>query len=222
MSEKLLKRYLLEKKYNDGLIDQIQETSELYFSNILFEKLKKGEIEFDENDFNNWLINLKRNKVSFGMYIKSLGYLEDKEKVFEITDDYSVSSINDIKTDAKKTILIAQSGEGCLNKPLNTKIDGHLVINGVYDNQLIYLSRLLRNPNSSFTVGYYGKLNCEYTRRVIEYYKNLRQFLKKMIPDSTIDIISDEMFNGDKFYSLTYNPLYNLKSTSKSNGIARR
>ena len=43
-----------------------------------------------------------------------------------------------------------------------------------------------------------------------------------MIPDSTIDIISDEMFNGDKFYSLTYNPLYNLKSTSKSNGIARR
>lgn len=222
MSEKLLKRYLLEKKYNDGLIDQIQETSELYFSNILFEKLKKGEIEFDENDFNNWLINLKRNKVSFGMYIKSLGYLDDKEKVFEITDDYSVSSINDIKTDAKKTILIAQSGEGCLNKPLNAKIDGHLVINGVYDNQLIYLSRLLKNPNSSFTVGYYGKLNCEYTKRVIEYYKNLREFFKKMIPDSTIDFISDEMFNGERLYTLTYNSVYNVKPISRSNGVVKR
>lgn len=222
MSEKLLKRYLLEKKYNDGLIDQIQETSELYFSNILFEKLKKGEIEFDENDFNNWLVNLKRNKVSFGMYIKSLGYLDDKEKVFEITDDHSVSSINDIKIDAEKRILIAQSGEGCLNKPLNAKIDGHLVINGVYDNQLIYLSRLLRNPTSSFTVGYYGKINCEYTKRVIEYYKNLREFFKKMIPDSTIDFISDEMFNGNSLYTLTYNPAYNLKSILESKELVKR
>lgn len=222
MSEKLLKRYLLEKKYNDGLIDQIQETSELYFSNILFEKLKKGEIEFDENDFNNWLINLKRNKVSFGMYIKSLGYLDDKEKVFEITDDYNVSSINDIKIDAEKRILIAQSGEGCLNKPLNAKIDGHLVINGVYDNQLIYLSRLLRNPTSSFTVGYYGKINCEYTKRVIEYYENLREFFKKMIPASTIDFISDEMFNGERLYTLTYNPVYNVKSISKSKELVKR
>lgn len=222
MSEKLLKRYLLEKKYNDGLIDQIQETSELYFSNILFEKLKKGEIEFDENDFNNWLINLKRNKVSFGMYIKSLGYLDDKEKVFEITDDYNVSSINDIKIEAEKRILIAQSGEGCLNKPLNAKIDGHLVINGVYDNQLIYLSRLLRNPTSSFTVGYYGKINCEYTKRVIEYYKNLREFFKKMIPDSTIDFISDEMFNGNSLYTLTYNPAYNLKSILESKELVKR
>lgn len=203
MTEQLIKRFLLEKAYETGVA--IPTFGEFYYEHMMFEKLKAGEIQINELEFESWLENLKRNKRSFGAYLKSVGYLKNDMNVTELTDDEQVTAINSICLRGNKNIILAQAGEGCQNKPHKKPIEGQLVIDGIYDNQLIYLSNLFRNSGNSFTIGYYGQGESEYTKRVIEYYKSLREFLPLMIGQEQIDVIEDTVFKGDKVYILSYN-----------------
>ena len=216
MTQKLIKRFLLEKAYEKGA--EIATFGEIPFEDVLFEQFRKGEITINEFEFEIWLENLKRNKRSFGWFLKTAGYLKKDDKIYEITDADNVSSINGICLNADKNLIISQAGEGCYSKPYDKSINGHLVINGVYDNQLIYLSRLLRDTNNSFTIGYYGQSNSEYTKRVLEYYKQLRKFLPLLTGNKSINVIEDSVFNGDKIYVLTYksSPIVQEKVVTKT------
>lgn len=203
MTEKLIKRFLLERAYESG--KTIDRFKEIQLGELLFEKLKNGEISINELEFESWLENLKRSKRRFGDYLKANGYLKNDTKVFELTDEEDVSSINGTCLRAEKLIIPAQIGEGCYQKPAKDDLNGHMVINGIYDNQLIYLARLLKNKNSSFTVGYYGRTDSEYTKRVIEYYRQLRGFLPLLVQEQPVEVIEEEVFNSDKIYVLSYN-----------------
>ena len=202
MTEKLIKRFLLEKAVESGA--DIETFGEMKYINMLFEQFKKGEIKINEFEFEIWLENLRRNKRNFGWFLKTSGYLKTNDKVYEITDDEKISSINGICLRADKNLIISQSGEGCYEKPYDKKIDGNLVINGVYDNQLIYLSRLLNDSQNSFMIGYYGQSDSNYTKKVLEYYKKLRQFLPLLTSDNEVKVVEDNVFGGDKIYVLTY------------------
>lgn len=205
MTEKLIKRFLLEKAYETDEKINISIFGELNYENMLYDKLKKGEIVINELELEAWLENLKRNKRSFGTYLKSVGHLKNDMKIIEVTDDENVSSINGICLRADKTIISSTAVEGCSSKSYNEQINGHLLINGIYDNQLNYLKSLLSSENNSFTIGYYGQSRSEYTKRVLEYYEKLRQSLSSMIGGKQIDVIEDTIFNGDKIYVLSYN-----------------
>ncbi len=202
MSENLVKRFLLEKAYENGT--EIPTFGEIPLTNTLYEKYKNGEIVINELEFEIWLENVKRNNRSFGRYLKSIGYLKKGENLYEITSDKQISSINGICLNADKNLIISQNGEGCYGKPYNKPINGHLVINGIYDNELIYLSRLLKSKNNSFTIGYYGQDESLYTKKVLEYYKQLRKFLPLLTADESIDVVEDTVFNKDKIYVLAY------------------
>ena len=203
MTEQLIKRFLLERAYETGV--NIPTFGELHYEDKMYEKLIKGEIQIDESQLYAWLENLKRNKKNFGLYLKSIGCFKDEENITEIADDQEISALNSICIDGNKHVLLAQAGEGCFGKPYKKQIKGHLVIDGIYDNQLIYLSNLFKNKANSFTIGYYGQCDSEYTKRVIQYYKDLRKFLPLMIGQEQIDVIEDTAFNKDKVYVLSYN-----------------
>ena len=202
LTEKLIKRYLLEQAYENGV--NIPTFGELYYEDMMYEKLKKGEITITNFDWFPWIENLKRNKRHFGNYLKSIGYLTCNQNVTEITDDEEVNSIN-VTALIEKKIIVSQAGEGCFGKPYIKHIRGHLVINGVYDNQLIYLSNLLKDNDNSFTICYYSQSDSEYTKRVIEYYKALRKFLSLMTGKNSIEVIEDNVSYRDKVYVLAYN-----------------
>lgn len=208
MTEYLIKRFLLEKAYETGV--SIPTFGELHYEDIMFEKFKKGEIQINELEFEIWLENLKRNKRSFGVYLKSIGYLRNDMNFTEVSDDEQVTSINNICLRGDKNILLSQTGEGCYAKPYKKSIKGYLIINGVYDNQLLYLSNLFKSDDNSFTIGYYGQSDSKYTKRVIEYYKSLRKFLPLMMGQERIDVIEDTIFNGDKIYVLSHNTSWQI------------
>lgn len=200
MTEKLIKRFLLEKYYESGEGKEIPAFGEIYTINDLYEKMSN----FDEKEFFVWLDRLKRNNKNFGNTIQDLGFLSEEQKHYEITDDISISTIKNLVENPE--FILSQSGEGCFEKPYNKQINGQLVICGIYDNQLIYLSNLLRNTNSSFIVGYYGQKDSEYTKRVIEYYKQLRKFLPLLIGDRQVDLFEDTILDSAKIITLSYKP----------------
>ncbi len=202
MNENLIKRFLLEKAYEKGI--EIPTFGEIPFTNSLYEKYKNGEIIINELEFEIWLENLKRNHRNFGRYLKSIGYLKNGDNLYEIASDEKISSINGICLNADKNLIISQTGEGCYSKPYNKPINGHLVINGIYDNELIYLSRLLKNKDNSFTIGYYGQGESLYTKKVLEYYKQLRKFLPLLTDEESIDVVEDTIFNRNKIYVLAH------------------
>ena len=202
MTEYLIKRFLLEKAYETGV--SIPTFGELHYEDIMFEKFKKGEIQINELEFEIWLENLKRNKRSFGVYLKSIGYLRNDMNFTEVSDDEQVTSINNICLRGDKNILLSQTGEGCYAKPYKKSIKGHLIINGVYDNQLLYLSNLFKSDDNSFTIGYYGQGESLYTKKVLEYYKQLRKFLPLLTDEESIDVVEDTIFNRNKIYVLAH------------------
>ena len=200
MTEKLIKRFLLEKYYESGCGTQIPTFGEIYTVNNLYDNLK----DFDEKEFFAWLEKLKKDNKNFGNTIQDLGLLSEEKKHYEVTDDVSVSAISGLVSDLE--FILSQSGEGCFEKPYNKQIKGQLVVCGIYDNQLIYLSNLLRNPNSSFVVGYYGQKDSEYSKRVIEYYKQLRKFLPLLLGGRKVELFEDTVLGSDKVITLSYKP----------------
>ncbi len=199
MTENLIKRYLLESAYENGTYDSSVNFREISFQNDLFEKINSGKIELKENEFKKWLEEYKRLRELFGEFLINNGYLLPDEKVIELSEDESISSIKNLKVNKK--IIVAQAGEGCFAKPFNGSLEGHLIVDGIYDNQLIYLAR--NASISNFTIGYCGNKDSLYTKRVIEYYRKLKRVLKLIINIDNVDI-KEKTMNRDKIMILDY------------------
>ena len=165
----------------------------------MLEKINSGQFKFDENEFKKWLDGYKNLRNFFGEFLISNGYLLPDEKLIELSESESVSSIKNLKVNKK--IILAQAGEGCFAKPFNGSLEGHLIINGIYDNQLIYL---VKNVSvGSFTIGYCGNKDSLYTKRVIEYYRKLKRVLKLIVNIDEVGI-KEKTINGDKIMILDY------------------
>lgn len=199
MKENLIKRYLLESAYENGTYDSSVNFREISFQNSLFEKINSGKLELNENEFKKWLDGYKNLRNFFGEFLISNGYLLPDEKVIELSESESVSSIKNLKVNKK--IILAQAGEGCFAKPFNGSLEGHLIINGIYDNQLIYL---VKNVSvGSFTIGYCGDKDSLYTKRVIEYYRNLKKFLNLIVNIDQVDV-KEKTIKKNKIMILDY------------------
>src|SRR5699024_8093641 len=105
MTEELIKRYLLEKIYEDGLSYRIHVFGEIQYVNLLYEDLKNGKITINENDFFEWLKTLKRNKRNFGAYLSAKGYIDENVTINELTEDQSV----DLSIKNPKNLIISQA-----------------------------------------------------------------------------------------------------------------
>lgn len=202
MTENLIKRYLLEKAYEEGKEEEIMEVGEKVYQDLMFDMLISGNIELNELKFQLWLKNLKSRKALFGSYLKECGYLTHEKRVIEVSESENVCSINGIFLRGKKEKIVEQAGDSYYSRPNSSDLKGHLVINGMYANQLIYLSRSL--STGSFTIGYYGDKESLYTKRVLEYYKNLKKVLKSMSNDK-FEEFEDSILGKDKIYVLSYN-----------------
>lgn len=197
----LIKRYLLEQAYEDGSFKIDSEESELIKANSLYDKLLTGEIQIDEENFDLWLRNLSRNKLSFGKYLKDSGCFDDDKKITEVTES-EITSLSGIYLPVKRETIISSVGRECYSKPSQQYTNGHLLINGVYDNQMIYLIKAIKN--GSFSIGYYGQEDSKYTQSLIQYYKQLRTVLKSIVGREKIEVIEDKILGNDKIYVLNY------------------
>lgn len=199
MTENLIKRYLLEQVYNKGKLGDFGNLDEIQLQNHLYSLLKMGNITIDENNFQVWLLNLKKSKKCFGQFLKDNSCINGDD-IIEITEDKSVSSIDGVFSKNNSKQIIEQVGSGCYSRPSKQSLDGNLIINGVYDNQMIYLAKI--KNDSSFSIGYCGS-DSLYTKKVIDYYKNLRNVLGLMFDYQRIEILEDEL-EQNKIYLLTY------------------
>ncbi len=202
MAENLIKRYLLEKAYEEGKAQEILAVGDKTYQDIMFDLLKQGEIEFNELKFQLWLKNLKSRKMLFGSYLKDCGYLSREERIIEVTEDENICSTTGLFLKGKKEKIIENAGDSYCTRPNQNDLKGHLIINGMYANQLIYLAKSC--SNGSFTVGYYGDSDSLYTQRVLEYYKRLKKTLQTMT-NNGCEVVEDSILSKDKIYVLTYN-----------------
>lgn len=199
MTENLIKRYLLEQVYNKGKLGDFGKLDEFQLQNHLYNLLKMGNITIDEKDFEIWLTNLKKSKKCFGEFLRDNHCIDDEE-IIEITEDESISSVNEVFSSNESKQIIEQVGNGCYGRPNQDNLEGNLVINGIYDNQMIYLAKI--KNDSSFAIGYCGN-DSLYTQKVIDYYKNLRNVLGLMFDHRRIEVLEEEL-EQTKIYLLTY------------------
>ena len=211
MTENLIKRYLLEKAYEEGKEKEILRIGENKYQNVLFGQLKNGQIKLNELEFQLWLKELRARKTMFGTYLKQSGYLSNVDKIIEVTEDENFSCMRGMFFQGERERIIEPVGDNYCTRPNSNDLKGHLIINGMYANQLIYLARSY--ANGSFTIGYYGQEDSLYTKRVLEYYRNLRTVLKETTNDKC-EVIEDNILNSDKVYLLTYNTQPIIKETT--------
>lgn len=210
MAENLIKRYLLEKAYEEGKTNEILEVGEKTYQDIMFKLLEQGKIELNELNFQLWLKNLKSRKMLFGLYLKDYGYISSEERIIEVTEDENICSTAGLFLKEKDEKIIETVGDSYCTSPYQKELKGHLIINGIYANQLIYLARSCFK--GSFTVGYYGNVDSPYTQRVLNYYENLRKVLQDMT-DNNCELVEDSILSKDKIYFLTYNKPNNKNLT---------
>lgn len=206
MAENLIKKYLLEKAFDNGKQDDVMKFGEYGYQQMLYEQLKKGELNFDEKDFDDWLKNYKLKRTLFGLYLLDKQYISDDDKIIEVTEDKNYGSIGEVTVNNEREKIIELSGDSYCTRPSKNNINGHLVINGIYANQMIYLARSC--CNGAFTVGYYGDKNSLYTKHIIDYYKRIKRCLQTMTKDSC-ETVEDHIFSGDKIYLLSSKPRKN-------------
>ena len=189
MTEYLIKRYILEQLYEQK---EKLKCSEIYLSNILYQMYLEGEIRLNRNSFANWLKKLRESKILFGTYIKEMGYLLSNSP-------FEVSESNNITCLTNSNIILSQFGVDCYGAPYLNPID-ELIINGTYDNQLIYIANVIKN-NGFFTIGYCGNDN-NYTKQIFEYYKKILEFLSTIVNKNRI-ITKEDIVDGKKIFVLT-------------------
>ena len=202
MTENIMKRYLLEQVYEKDKITVFGKLSELQIQNKLYELFRNDEIKIDENHFNEWLNQLNNSKQLFGTYLLESGIIKDKKKIIEVTESKNYSSINNVFFEGTKNYVIETVGSGCSFHPSHEKMNGHLLMNGIYNNQMIYLARVTKDGD--FTVGYCGLKDSEYTKVAINYYKNLKKVLNLMLKTSKVEVIEDTNLDSNKIYVLSY------------------
>ena len=121
--------------------------------------------------------------------------------MIEVTEDSNISCINGLYLFGKNEKIIETVGDSYCTKPSLSAINGHLIIDGMYANELIYLARSC--ANGSFTIGYYGDRDSLYTKRVISYYKKLKTVLRDMT-NNNCEVVEDSILNKNKIYVLNY------------------
>lgn len=190
VSENLIKRFFLEKGYEEGKFDGISHVDEIHYQTWMYENLKTGKISIDAFQFEIWLNSLIQYKNLFGRYLKNAGLIKPDSKIYELTESNDISSLNTICMRTDKRPIIESVGEGCFGKPNSSSIDGHLIANGIYDNELIYISRAC--GVGSFSIGYCGLKSSKYTKRVLDYYKKMRDFLQTLATEEKIQLLEDD------------------------------
>ena len=203
MTENIIKRYLLEQVYEKEKITVFGKLSELQIQNKLYDLFINGEFKIDKIHFNEWLEQFNRSKQLFGTYLFQNDIINDKEKIIEITESPNYSSFNNTLFYGNIIHVIETVGSGCYLKPSYEKMNGHLVMNGIYNNQMIYLARVVKEGD--FTVGYCGLKDSKYTKTVINYYKNLKRVLNLMLQNTKVEVTEDTILDSDKIYLLNYN-----------------
>lgn len=158
----------------------------------LFEKI-------NDEQFKQWLIEYQFLKELFSKYLLDNGYFEGINDLIELTETKTISCVKNIKINKK--IIESQAGEGCFAKPFNGVLKGHLIIDGIYDNQLIYLARIV--ANGGFTIGYCGKKDSLYTKRVIDYYNKIKKFLNLIVQIEKVKV-KEKTINKNKIIVLDY------------------
>ncbi len=148
----------------------------------MYEKINLDESIYDDEQFGKWLDNYRFLKELFGKYLNDNGYFDGIDNVIELSESKSICSIKNLKINKK--IIESQAGEGCFAKPFNGNLKGHLVVDGIYDNQLIYLARIV--ANGGFTIGYCGEKDSLYTKRVIDYYNKIKKFLNLIVETENV------------------------------------
>ena len=217
--ENIIKRYLLEQVYEKDKITAFGKLSELQIQNKLYELLKNGKFKIDENHFNEWLFRLNNSKRLFGTYLLESGLIKDKQKIIEVTESENYSSTNDAFFEEPKTYIVEMVGSGCYFHPSQEKMSGHLVINGIYNNQMIYLARVVRTGD--FTVGYCGLKDSEYTKLAVDYYRNLKRVLNLMLKTSKVEVIEDSDLGSSKIYVLNYDRQSKKNNKDSFKGIMK-
>lgn len=190
VSENLIKRFLLEKGYEEGKFDGISHFDEIHYQTMMYENLKAGKIRIDTFQFEVWLNNLIQYKNLFGRYLKNAGLIMPDSRIYEVTESNEISSLNTICMHTDKRQIVESMGEGCFGRPNSSNIDGHLIINGIYDNELIYIARACNV--GSFSVGYCGLKSSKYAKRVLEYYKQMKRFLQTLANEEKIEVLEDD------------------------------
>lgn len=158
----------------------------------LFEKI-------NDEQFKQWLIEYQFLKELFGKYLLDNGYFEGINDLIELTETKTISCVKNLKINKK--IIESQAGEGCFAKPFNGVLKGHLIIDGIYDNQLIYLARIV--ANGGFTIGYCGKKDSLHTKRVIDYYNKIKKFLNLIVQIEKVKV-KEKTINKNKIIVLDY------------------
>ena len=190
MTEYLIKRYILEQLYeqNEELL-----CSEIYITNLLYKLYCEGKIRLDKNKFLEWLKNMRNNKLLFGDYVLKNGLIDPEIINFELSESKQICCLKDSR------IILSQVGEDCYSDPYINPISS-LIINGIYDNEMIYIANVIKN-NGVFIIGYCGCDN-GYTKRVMEYYRNITKFLGTIIDKNQI-AIKEEIVSSSKILILT-------------------
>ena len=158
----------------------------------LFEKI-------NDEQFKQWLIEYQFLKELFSEYLLDNGYFEGINDLIELTETKTISCVKNLKINKK--IIESPAGEGCFAKPFNGVLKGHLIIDGIYDNQLIYLARIV--ANGGFTIGYCGKKDSLYTKRVIDYYNKIKKFLNLIVEIEKVKV-KEKTINKNKIIVLDY------------------
>lgn len=169
------------------------------FQNDLFEKINSGESIYDDEQFKKWLEDYCFLKDLFGKYLNDNGYFDGIDNLIELTESKSICSIKNLRVNKK--IIESQAGEGCFAKPFNGILKGHLIVDGIYDNQLIYLARIV--ANGGFTIGYCGKKDSLYTKRVIDYYNKIKKFLNLIVEIENVKV-KEKTINKNKIIVLDF------------------
>lgn len=209
-NENLIKRYLLERAYEESsyIYGEEGESSKIA---SLYSDFLKGNIKIDEKEFDLWLRNLSRNKLSFGKYLKDSGCFDGDKEIVEVSES-EITSLSGIYLPTKRDVIISSAGLDCYDRPSQKYSKGHLLINGMYDNQMIYIIKAAQK--GSFSIGYYGQNDLRYTKIVLEYYKQLKSVLNSIVGRGKIEVIEDNILGNDKIYVLNY-------KTNRSNQLTK-
>lgn len=206
----LLKRFFLEKGYNDGSIEDVF-LSDIDYQEEMYNRFLNGKIEIKSIDFDEWLKNYTINNSIFGKALKSYSINRD-EKITELSESevYSVSRKGCLYRNSSVIETIA--GKDYTYKPNNTiDLTQHLICNGVYPNEMVYLSRIAREGR--FSVGYCGDRENGYGREILAYYRCLKKSLMEMTKNQLKEV--NTIIYGRKVYILTYNPNFVVPEKEK-------
>lgn len=193
MKEMLIRRYLIENGYN-------------------------RDSEIKDLDFEIWLQRFNRYNIIFGKLIKLEELVTDENMVELCSDlDYNVLKNSILPNDRK--YVLSDFGIGYRPKSISQTSKDYLIANGAYFD---LKSNLLKTGDRSFSVGICGDIRNEYTQKMINYYKSLKNGLEQLGFDNIqqfeernndeVIVLLNHIKDGQKVKKREYKPIYRTVS----------